>query len=130
MERDFIPIKLERNRYRKIYLNDIIYCKAERAYSKVKTVYSEFVYSKPLKELSKLINSDTFVRVNRSFIVNMDKCLEIKIGLHPEIILENDIIIKPNISSLNELIKLFNIVSSEIEIEVSEIKTVDSEKEN
>jgi len=51
MKRDFIPIKVERNRFKKILINDIIYCKAEGTYSVIKTISDEFTFSKCLKEI-------------------------------------------------------------------------------
>ena len=50
-KRDFIPIKVERNRFKKILINDIIYCKAEGPYSVIKTISDEFTFSKCLKEI-------------------------------------------------------------------------------
>lgn len=58
MEREFITIKTEKNRYRKIYLDDILYCKAERAYSIIKTIDSEYTFCKPLKELENFFNNN------------------------------------------------------------------------
>ena len=52
MEKEFIAIKIEINRYRKIYLNEILYCKADRAYSVIKAEDSEYTFSEPINKYS------------------------------------------------------------------------------
>ncbi|MFA8299544.1 MAG: LytR/AlgR family response regulator transcription factor [Hyphomicrobiales bacterium] len=107
MDSPFIVINISKNRYRKIYLSDILYCKAERAYSIIKTVTKEFLLSHPLKNLEYLLNYNGFVRVNRSYIVNIEKCIELKTGNNPQIIMNNDEVIKPSRDNVSELKSLF-----------------------
>ena len=109
MEKEFIAIKIGINRYRKIYLNEILYCKADRAYSVIKTDDSEYTFSEPLKNLENLLTSTAFIRVNRSYIVNLTKCIELKTGAKPEIILINKEVIKPNSNLLSIISEYFNL---------------------
>jgi len=110
MKNKFITIKTGTNRYRKVFLDDIILCKAERAYSSIKTDDSEYVFCEPLKKLEKIFEMhESFLRVHKSYIVNIEKCIELKIGAKPELILENQDIIHPNPEILNEIIALFKI---------------------
>lgn len=87
MERKFITIKIGINRYRRVFLDDILYCKADRAYSIIKTKDSEYTFCEPLKNIEPLFEMhDSFLRVNRSFIANLTKCIEFKTGTKPELI--------------------------------------------
>lgn len=115
MEKEFITIKIERSRYRKIYTDDILYCKADRIYSIIKTIEREFMYSKPLKELELLLNEKQFLRVNRSYVVNIAKCVEFKTGNGAELILCNNEIIKPTEDVILKLKENFKIIGSEVE---------------
>lgn len=115
MERDFIIIKISKNRFRKIFINDIIYCKADRIYSIIKTIDSEVLYTKPLKELEQLFKNFNFIRVNRSYFVNISKCIELKTGKIPELLLENGETIKANTDCLQDLEELFKTCNSEAE---------------
>ena len=42
---------------------------------------------------------------------NIDKCIEVKTGSKPELILENKEIIHPNIEILDEIMALFKIIN-------------------
>jgi DNA-binding LytR/AlgR family response regulator len=71
-EKEFITIKIRRNRYRKVFLDDILYCKAERAYSTIITKNAEYTFCEPLKNVEPLFEfEDNFVRINKSYIVNL-----------------------------------------------------------
>lgn len=107
MNYPFIAVNISKNRLRKIYLSDILYCKAERAYCTIKTIENEFVLSHPLKDLEYLLNYSGFIRINRSYIVNIEKCIELKTGNSPEIIMENNETIRPNKESVCKIKRLF-----------------------
>ena len=73
-KKKFVSMKIARNEYRKVFLADILYCKADRSYSIIKTIDSEYTFCEPLKHLETLFNHiDTFIRVHKSYIVNMEK---------------------------------------------------------
>lgn len=57
------------------YINteDVIYCRADRAYCTIFILNDEeLICSKPLSEISKLFNQPYFVRIHRSFLVNLN----------------------------------------------------------
>ena len=110
MNKEFITIKIGTNRYRKVFIDDIILCKADRAYSTIKTNDSEYVFCEPLKNLEEIFKMhESFLRVHKSYIVNIEKCIELKIGAKPELILENKEIIHPNSEILDKIMALFKI---------------------
>ncbi|QTV05602.1 LytR/AlgR family response regulator transcription factor [Faecalibacter bovis] len=55
-----------------IKIDEIIYCKASDNYCEIYTISKSFTISKPLKEIEKSINRNVFVRVHRSYLVNLD----------------------------------------------------------
>ncbi|MBW6536474.1 MAG: LytTR family transcriptional regulator [Mariniphaga sp.] len=56
-----------------INIEEIIYCRAERAYCTIFLLNNEeLVCSKPLLEISKLLNQLYFVRVHYSFLINLN----------------------------------------------------------
>lgn len=115
MKKEFITIKIARNTYRKILLDEIIYCKADRSYSIIKTNEAEITYSYPLKELEKLITNSLFVRVNRSCILNITKCLELKIGKAPTVTLITNEQIAINSDCIHKIAEYLKIQLSEVE---------------
>ncbi len=112
MTKEFITIIIERNRFRKIFIDDIIYCKADRCYSIIKTIDKEFSYSKPLKELEQLLSKDRFIRISRSFIVNITQCIELKTGKGSKVILLNNEELNLSTDSLSKLENYFKITIS------------------
>lgn len=52
-------------------INDIIYCQADDSYCNVYTCEKTYTFSKSLKEIEKIIDSEHFFRVNRSYLVNI-----------------------------------------------------------
>ncbi len=45
----FVSIKIATNKYRKVFLADILYCKADRSYSIIKTIDSKYAFCEGLK---------------------------------------------------------------------------------
>lgn len=111
MEKAFITIIIERNKFKKIYIDDIFYFKAKRSYSIVKTTEEEFLISKPLKDFETILEYEEFIKISKSFIINSKMCKEIKTGKNREIKLINNEVIKPNCSCLKHLKELFNIIT-------------------
>ncbi len=115
MKKDFITISLKKNVHRKIFTNDIIFCKAERVYCTIKTHNEELLHTKPLKQLEALLKGrDNFVKINRSYIVNINNCIELNNSNKPELKLINSKALTPNRDCLQQIEKLFKIVDSEM----------------
>ena len=55
-----------------IKVKEIIYCKADDNYCEINTIKKTYTISRPLKEVEKAINRNSFVRVHRSYLVNME----------------------------------------------------------
>jgi DNA-binding LytR/AlgR family response regulator len=60
-----------RERMLKIMLSDILYIEADRNYSRIFTSQKEFLLSTTLKTIEEKLSNQLFVRVHRSYIVNM-----------------------------------------------------------
>lgn len=109
-ERDFVSLKIGRNRFRKIFLDEILYLKADRAYTLVKTNNTQFVLTEPLKNFESIFkNCNYFIRVNRSYIISLKKCNEFKNCKKPEIIMEDEEIIYPKKDFLIHIIDYFDV---------------------
>ncbi|HET54390.1 MAG TPA: LytTR family transcriptional regulator [Ignavibacteria bacterium] len=56
-----------------INIEEIIYCRAERAYCTVFLLNNEkLTCSKPLSEISRLLSQPNFVRIHHSFLINLN----------------------------------------------------------
>ena len=55
----------------KIYVEEIHYVEADRSYCKVFTADKEYLLSAPLSQIEQKIKSEHFMRVHRSFLVNL-----------------------------------------------------------
>lgn len=55
-----------------LFVNDIIYCKAEESYSSFVTKDKIISSSKPFKETCETLLEPTFIRVHKSFLVNVN----------------------------------------------------------
>jgi two-component system, LytTR family, response regulator LytT len=60
----------------KISESDILYCQAEGVYTRVFTQDKEYTQRITLKEFHKKLNSSTFQRLHKSYVVNMEKVSE------------------------------------------------------
>jgi len=89
MNKDFVTFPIGRYNIRKFYYNEIFYFKASGSYSTIKLKHEEFIISKNLMEITKIINHKKFIRVSRSHLVNLDLCLEIITNKHTFVILRN-----------------------------------------
>ena len=52
--------------------NTIVYCKSDGAYTTVHTLDKKYFTSKSFKETCELLNSSNFLRVHRSFLININ----------------------------------------------------------
>ncbi|MEL6135375.1 MAG: LytTR family DNA-binding domain-containing protein [Bacteroidota bacterium] len=61
----------------KLYLMDICYLVAERSYCRIITLEAEYLISDPLKQLEDKLPKDQFMRVHRSYVVNLKQIDEV-----------------------------------------------------
>lgn len=74
-DRIFIRVK---DVMKKISLDDIVYAEAESNYSRLHTQSQSFLLSITLKSLSeKLAHAEEFIRVHRSYLINLQKLEEV-----------------------------------------------------
>lgn len=57
----------------KIFLHDVLFVEAERSYCKIHTQDKEFLLSVPLGSLEDKLPGSIFLRVHRSYVVNLEK---------------------------------------------------------
>gem|GEM_PF-5608978 len=75
-----IVVNVAKTKIRKIFINEILYIKAEGSYSIIKLNNdSSILVSKIRKNFNFLTENFNFHRINRSFIVNIDKLCEKKV---------------------------------------------------
>ena len=73
-DRIFIRFK---ERMVKVFLNDILYIEAERSYCRIHTPDKEYLITVPLKSFSERLVANYFLRVHRSYMVNLSKVDEL-----------------------------------------------------
>ena len=73
-DRIFVRFK---DRMVKIYIKDILYAEAERNYCRVQTSEKEYLMTVPLKTFEQKLESTNFIRVHRSFVINITKIDEV-----------------------------------------------------
>src|SRR5690606_38933923 len=72
-------------------LDEIIYCEAERSYTIFHIVGSKpVIVSKPLIEYESLLNDTSFLRIHKSFLVNLHHVKEYQRGEGGVVIMSND----------------------------------------
>ncbi len=109
-KRKFITLKTGRNTFRKFDFDDILVIKADGAYFDVFCRKEKFTVSgKTFEKLEEELKDTELVRINRSCIVNTNKCVELKDCSCAEIKLINNEILKPVTMNLLKLKELFNI---------------------
>jgi len=108
MQRDYILLGMGRNLTRKVFLNEVLYIKAYGSYSIVKMENEEIVVLKLLKEIHEMIPFDNFARSNRSFIINIDKCIEFKVGKNANLKLNNGEIVNVSPKNIEEISNKFH----------------------
>jgi two-component system LytT family response regulator len=107
MQTEAIILK-NRNKYQKVYLSDILYCKTNGNYTKVITKREEFSIAKPLKLYETELAKNGFYRINRNYLINLQHCTEIEInGKTAHAFLENGEKIKISVRRVSRAINLF-----------------------
>jgi len=62
-----------KNGYELLKINNIIYCQSDSNYCKVKCLDGkEFLMSKTLKFIEELLNNNLFIRIHKSYLVNLN----------------------------------------------------------
>ena len=59
------------NAFQRVAVNDIVMLKADRNYTTIYTHTDEYIYSIVLKQMEKRLPHKHFIRVHRSYLVNM-----------------------------------------------------------
>lgn len=57
--------------------DEILYFQSDNKYTKVKTSSREYIIDTPLVDIEKKLNPDTFIRIHRATIVNLDWVVEL-----------------------------------------------------
>lgn len=68
----------EDGRWIRVQLDDIYYFENEGDYVKVKTINKQYLIYKTMKSIEQSLQSDQFLRIHRSFIVNLNKIIDIQ----------------------------------------------------
>lgn len=70
----------DRDKLVKVFLEEILYAEADRNYCKVFTDQRQYLMTLPLKAFEQKIQSENFLRIHRSYIVNLTKVETISEG--------------------------------------------------
>ncbi len=73
-------------RLNKIRLTDIYYLEAKKDYVIIHTTDNVYTVHATMKDMMKVLSNSLFIRIHRSYIVNIDKVFSIK---YPDLIIEN-----------------------------------------
>lgn len=76
-EEPYIFIKVER-RYVRISLSDLLYVESSGDYSIFKTASNQYIVNTPLRDINERINHPNFIKVHRSYIINLSKVVDIE----------------------------------------------------
>lgn len=68
----FFFVKIDKS-YEKIFFNDILYVEALQNYLVIHTAYRKYIVYLTLKSIEEQIPPHLFLKINRSYIVNIDK---------------------------------------------------------
>lgn len=104
---EFIVIKTE-DKYKKIFLDDILYCKANGVYTEFYMINNKVLLTSILlKEVEDKLTFANFFRVNRSYIANLDYCHEIVTGVHPILEFRTGEQLQVSSDKLKQLVEIF-----------------------
>jgi len=67
----------QKERMIKLFLQDILYIEAERSYCRIHTKETEYLLSIPLREIEDKLQADYFLRIHRSYIINLRQVDEV-----------------------------------------------------
>lgn len=87
--KSFIFLKVDKKMV-KIYLDEILYIESLKDYVRIRTVYEDLVTHHNLNSMAKILPSDGFIRIHKSYTISVDKvksiegnCVEIASKLIP-----------------------------------------------
>ncbi|MFW9970387.1 MAG: LytTR family transcriptional regulator DNA-binding domain-containing protein [Candidatus Odinarchaeota archaeon] len=104
MTENLFCIKIGRNEYKSIHINDIVYFKADNSYTSIITSDGkELVISRPLSDFEECVHLRNFIRINRSIIINTAFISYMKLGNNPKIQTFNGETFKPSKSYLDNI---------------------------
>ncbi|MEO1023784.1 MAG: LytTR family DNA-binding domain-containing protein [Bacteroidota bacterium] len=75
-DRDYIFINVK-SKSIKLYLDEVEYIEANGDYIEVKTIYSSYVVHSSLKRMQKKLPDETFMKVHRSYVVNVNRISQV-----------------------------------------------------
>ena len=75
-DEDFLFLKTGQQTYSKLRYNDIIFIEADRAYCRIQAIDNSHTLSISMAVVAGQLNSDRFVKIHRSYIVNIRKVSE------------------------------------------------------
>lgn len=76
-DQDHIFLKADR-KFVKVFLNDILYIQGMKDYVMVYTAESRVITAMNMKTINSQLDSSRFVRVSKSYIINVSKIVEVK----------------------------------------------------
>lgn len=87
--KSFIFLKVDKKMV-KIYLDEILYIESLKDYVRIHTIYEDLVTHQNLNSMAKILPSDGFIRIHKSYTISVDKvksiegnCVEIASKLIP-----------------------------------------------
>lgn len=87
--KSFIFLKVDKKMV-KVYLDEILYIESLKDYVRIRTVYEDLVTHHNLNSMAKILPSDSFIRIHKSYTISVDKvksiegnCVEIASKLIP-----------------------------------------------
>jgi DNA-binding LytR/AlgR family response regulator len=110
-----IALKIARNNYVCLALSDIMYLKASRSYTEMVTSSSKiYLLTQSLKAYSENEKLSTFIRANRSVLINPMHLKELITGSNAEITLTSGEVFKPSSKGMVEAINYMDSLLLEV----------------
>ncbi|AUC83829.1 DNA-binding response regulator [Polaribacter sp. ALD11] len=82
--RPYLFVKIDKKKMKKIFLDEILVIECLKDYLKINTTHGRFMIHSTLSDFTKLLPSNDFIRIHRSYTIAMDKidavegnCIEI-----------------------------------------------------
>lgn len=75
--KSFIFLKVDKKMV-KVYLDEILYIESLKDYVRIHTVYEDLVTHQNLNSMAKMLPSDSFIRIHKSYTISVDKVKSIE----------------------------------------------------
>ncbi len=75
--KSFIFLKVDKKMV-KVYLDEILYIESLKDYVRIRTVYEDLVTHHNLNSMAKILPSDSFIRIHKSYTISVDKVKSIE----------------------------------------------------